>query len=96
MDRRDTPPKRATSPTWSPPPPCKQKLKFTTQKYSTKKSFLLNYNLSLSFRNKAVYNEILTHTKVLFENMHFLLHVLNKMENIFNAGYWVLSENRKN
>ena len=26
----------------------------------------------------------------------FLLHVLNNNENIFNAGYWVLSENRKN
>ena len=24
MDRRVTPPKRATSPTWGPPPPCKQ------------------------------------------------------------------------
>ena len=41
------------------------RLKFTTQKYSTKKSCLFNYNLSLSFRNKAVYNEILTHTAVL-------------------------------
>ena len=26
----------------------------------------------------------------------FLLHVLNKNENIINAGYWVLCENRKN
>ena len=26
----------------------------------------------------------------------FLLHVLNKNENINNAGYWVISENRKN
>ena len=26
----------------------------------------------------------------------FLLHVLNEKENIVNAGYWVLSENRKN
>ena len=26
----------------------------------------------------------------------FLFHVLNKNENIINAGYWVLSENRKN
>ena len=34
-------------------------------------------------------------TGLLFENM-FLLHVLNKNENIINAGYWVLSENRKN
>ena len=26
MDRRVTPPKRATSATWGPPPPCKQAL----------------------------------------------------------------------
>ena len=26
MDRRVTPPKRVTSPTWDPPPPCKQAL----------------------------------------------------------------------
>ena len=26
----------------------------------------------------------------------FLLHILNKNKNIINAGYWVLSENRKN
>ena len=31
-------------------------LKFTTQKYSTKKSCLFNYNSSLQFRNKTVYN----------------------------------------
>ena len=27
MDRRVTPPKQVTSPTWGPPPPCKQALK---------------------------------------------------------------------
>ena len=27
MDRRVTPPKEVTSPTWGPPPPCKQALK---------------------------------------------------------------------
>ena len=26
MDRRVTPPERITSPTWGPPPPCKQAL----------------------------------------------------------------------
>ena len=26
MDRRVTPPKQVTSPTWGPPPPCKQAL----------------------------------------------------------------------
>ena len=36
-------------------------LKFATQKYSTKKSCLFNHNLSLSFRNKTVYNEILVY-----------------------------------
>ena len=28
MDRRVTPPKRVTSPTWVPPPPCKQALSY--------------------------------------------------------------------
>ena len=27
MDKRVTPPRRVTSPTWGPPPPCKQALK---------------------------------------------------------------------
>ena len=27
MDKRATPPKRVTSPTWGPPPPCKQALR---------------------------------------------------------------------
>ena len=31
MDRRVTPPKRVTSPTWGPPPPCKQTLTRSTQ-----------------------------------------------------------------
>ena len=29
MDKRVTPPKRVTSPTWGPPPPCKQALSYT-------------------------------------------------------------------
>ena len=33
-------------------------LKFTTQKYNTKKSCLFNYNSPLQFRNKTVYNEL--------------------------------------
>ena len=32
MDRRFTPPKRVTTPTWGPPPPRKQALKFKTLK----------------------------------------------------------------
>ena len=31
MDRRVTPPKRVTSPTWGPPPPCKQALRYPQQ-----------------------------------------------------------------
>ena len=36
-------------------------LKFTTQKFITKKLYLFNYNLSLSFRSKMVYNKILVY-----------------------------------
>ena len=31
MDRRVTPPKWVSSPTWGPPPPCKQALKDTAE-----------------------------------------------------------------
>ena len=31
MDSRVTQPKRVTSPTWGPPPPCKQALTYTDQ-----------------------------------------------------------------
>ena len=34
-------------------------LQFATQKYSTRKLCMFNYNLPLSFRNKTVYNELL-------------------------------------
>ena len=40
MDRRVTQPKRVTSPTWGPPPPCKQALK--THKWQLPDSNLLN------------------------------------------------------
>ena len=56
-------------------------LKFAAQKYSTKKSCLLNYNLSKT-------------RKCWFIFWKYVL--LNKNENIINAGYCVLSENRKN
>ena len=36
----------------------KVNIKFARQKYSTKKSRLFNYHLSLSFRNITVYNEL--------------------------------------
>ena len=59
-------------------------LKFATQKYNTKKSCLFNHNSSKT-------------TKYWFIDWKcvFLLHILNKNENIINAGCWVLSENRK-
>ena len=60
-------------------------LKFATQKYSAKKSCLFNQNLSKTTK----------YWFIVWKNV-FLLHVLNKNENIINVGYWVLSENRKN
>ena len=65
-------------------------LKFTTQKYSTTKSCLFNHNLSLSFRN----NEILVYYLKMCISIARI--VLNKYENIINAGYCVLSKNSKN
>ena len=52
------------------------KLKFATQKYSTKKSCLFNHNLSLSFRNSKYW--------FIAWKYVFVLHVLNKKENIIN------------
>ena len=48
MDGRVTPPKRVTSPTWDPPPPCKQALSFTNfreEKYPILKISLSPYSL---------------------------------------------------
>ena len=59
-------------------------LKFATQKYNTKKSCLFNHNLSKTMKYWFIVSKCV-----------FLLHVLNKNENIINAGCWVLSENRK-
>ena len=39
MDGRVTPPWRVTSPTWGPPPPCKQALKFSEYKAETSQEF---------------------------------------------------------
>ena len=47
--------------------------KYTTQKYSTKKTCLFNNKLSLSYRNKTVYNE-----KLVSNRMHTSLQVLIK------------------
>ena len=47
-------------------------LKFTTQKYSTKKWCLFNYNSPFQFRNKTVYNELVLHNvRILFQNLYF-------------------------
>ena len=44
MDRRVTPPKRVTSPTWGPPPPCKQALTIVFSINSRKtRQFLTNW-----------------------------------------------------
>ena len=44
MDKRVTPPKRVTSPTWGPPPPCKQALshEFFSKIYVRDRKPLLN------------------------------------------------------
>ena len=68
--------------------------KFATQKYSTKKSCLFNYNLSLS--HTAETKQYTMKYCFYIGYAVFLLNVLNKNENIINAGYWVLFENRKN
>ena len=67
------------------------KVKFATQKYSTKKSCLFNLNLSLLFGNKTVYKEIVAYCL----KICIFYCTLNKNENVINAGYCVLSENRK-
>ena len=36
MDRRVTPPKRVTLPTWGPPPPCKQALSLSFSRTTVK------------------------------------------------------------
>ena len=53
-------------------------LKFTTRKYSTKKSCLFNYNSPLQFRNKTVYNELVLYIMYAYRTTVwksvFLLH----------------------
>ena len=63
-------------------------LKFTTQKYSTEKSCLFTQSLS---ETKAVYNEILTHTVILFENMYFYCtySIKTKILLMLGTGYFM-------
>ena len=55
MDRRVTPPKRVTSPTWGPSPPCKQALEFS--------SFLGIYTVTLICIVKLADEVCASHTK---------------------------------
>ena len=73
-------------------------------KCGSKKSCRFNNNLTPSFRNERVFNGLLVLRRVriplvvMFEIVLFMyLCCTNLTETkIFNAGYWVLSENRKN
>ena len=71
------------------------RLKFTTQKYSTKKSCLFNYNLSLSFRKKSgiQWNTDADRSigPVLFENMHFYCtySIKTKILSMLGTGYFL-------
>ena len=64
-------------------------LKFATQKYSAKKSCLFNYNVSLLFRNKMIYNEILVYCV----SYVFLLvaghSIKMKILSVLGTGYFV-------
>ena len=67
-------------------------LKFATQKYNTKKSCLFNHNFS--FIQKQNVKRYTAKGRFIVWKYVFLVHVLNKNENIINAEYCVLSENR--
>ena len=49
MERRVTPPRRVTSPTWGPPPPCKQALGFEVRVQSIR---YVKYTLELWISTK--------------------------------------------
>ena len=54
MDRRVTPPKRVTSPTWGPPPPCKQALKLQFLPYSCRFIYLTFANTGKHEQNDEI------------------------------------------
>ena len=54
MDRRVTPPKRVTSPTWGPPPPCKQALTFGGRCNHYFWDIRLNIHRSPNFRGQSL------------------------------------------
>ena len=53
MDRRVTPPKRVTSPTWGPPPPCKQALNYVQGSYLQVLPFPSSRTLTIKTRLSA-------------------------------------------
>ena len=72
MDRRVTPPKRGTSPTWGPPPPCKQAL---IMLIFTFLSFLGFYNLSrvtLTKQSLLLLLLLLSHSIKLWNAVHVM------------------------
>ena len=76
MDRRATPPKRVTSPTWCPSPPCKQALEFS--------SFLGIYTGTLICIVKLADEVCASHTKHLGDNKTILQ--LNKLTEVLLTG----------
>ena len=50
MDRRVTPPKRVTSPTWGPPPPCKQTAEDAEVSHKSSHTVLVIYIKSVIYR----------------------------------------------
>ena len=53
-------------------------------------------NRACSITTCLFHSEMTTYWYITWKYVYFLFHVLSKNENIINAGYWVLSENRKN
>ena len=76
MDRRVTPPKRVTSPTWGPSPPCKQALEFS--------SFLGIYTGTLICIVKLADEVCASHTKHVVDNKTILL--LKKLTKVLLTG----------
>ena len=76
MDRRVTPPKRVTSPTWGPSPPCKQALEFS--------SFLGIYTVTLICIVKLADEVCASHTQHVGVNKTILQ--LKKLTKVLLTG----------
>ena len=91
MDRRVTPPRRVTSPTWGPPPPCKHALKHTVvAKFIIWLVFVLNaaiffqnYLISLRCSYTAiplcVLISVFSYTWIFFTLRHHQTHVQTEL-----------------